>query len=338
MRKLTKVLSVTMGIAMSAVMVGTAAGCGGGGGSGEIKFWYSASISDNKIIREMVDAYNKGQGVEDGVTVKPDNRQQIDRSSLFVDAPNVLMFSDKEFKGYAVEGLYQDITDYYNEMPGNYKEEDVPKTLTERFRIDTANNADGKRMAGKDAAIQGVPFGNTPMVYYYSKPAFASQKINIISCEEEKLSQEYPKVRPHGYAEYLEAPYEGAEKSANLAGEEVYKVFNNRIPMNWEEFRYLSKCFTDGYNPGSTTETGSGTHWWFSYGWSVGGDCVGYNEAEKKYEFTVADASKNYLVVAADGVTVGETSYAAGEIVRYADKSRITEFLLSGKHWRNLYG
>lgn len=259
------------------------------------------------------------------MTVKPDNRQQIDRSSLFVDAPNVLMFSDKEFKGYAVEGLYQDMTDYYNEMPGKYKEEDVPKTLTERFRIDTANNADGKRMAGKDAAIQGVPFGNTPMIYYYSKPAFASQKINIISCEEEKLSQEYPKVRPHGYAEYLEAPYEGAEKSANLAGEEVYKVFNNRIPMNWEEFRYLSKCFTDDYNPGSTTETGSGTHWWFSYGWSVGGDCVGYNEAEKKYEFTVADASKNYLVVAAEGVTVGETSYAAGEIVRYADKSRITD-------------
>ena len=51
------------------------------------------------------------------------------------------------------------MTDYYNEMPGKYKEEDVPKTLTERFRIDTANNADGKRMAGKDAAIQGVPFG-----------------------------------------------------------------------------------------------------------------------------------------------------------------------------------
>ena len=221
-------------------------------------------------------------------------------------------------------------TDYIKSNPKMilidiYAEEDVPKTLTERFRIDTANNADGKRMAGKDAAIQGVPFGNTPMVYYYSKPAFASQKINIISCEEEKLSQEYPKVRPHGYAEYLEAPYEGAEKSANLAGEEVYKVFNNRIPMNWEEFRYLSKCFTDDYNPGSTTETGSGTHWWFSYGWSVGGDCVGYNEAEKKYEFTVADASKNYLVVAAEGVTVGETSYAAGEIVRYADKSRITD-------------
>ena len=105
MRKLTKVLSVTMGIAMSAVMVGTAAGCGGGGGSGEIKFWYSASISDNKIIREMVDAYNKGQGVEDGVTVKPDNRQQIDRSSLFVDAPNVLMFSDKEFKGLCRRGI-----------------------------------------------------------------------------------------------------------------------------------------------------------------------------------------------------------------------------------------
>lgn len=325
MKKAKKVLAIGLSAMLCVGSVGAFAGCGGKGGSGEIRFWYSASISDNKIIREMVDAYNNGQGKEDGVTVKPDNRQQIDRSSLFVDAPNVLMFGEKEFKGYAIEGLYQDMTGYYNESAGNYKEEEIPRTLTERFRFDTADNADGKRMAGKDAAIQGVPFGSTPMIYYYSKPAFAAQSINIISCEEGKLAQEYPNVEPHGYAEYANAPFAGAVKSKNLAGDEVYKVFNNRIPMNWEEFRYLSKCFTKSYNAASTTETGSGTHWWFSYGWSVGGDCVGYNTTAKKYEFTVADDTANYLVVAADGVTVGETQYAAGDIIRYEDRSLIAD-------------
>ena len=104
MKKAKRVLAIGLSAALCLGAVGAIAGCGGSGGSGEIKFWYSTSISDNKIIRELVDAYNNGQGKEDGVTVKPDNRQQVDRSSLFANAPNVLMFGDKEFKGYAVEG------------------------------------------------------------------------------------------------------------------------------------------------------------------------------------------------------------------------------------------
>lgn len=151
MKKAKRVLAVGLSAALCLGAVGAIAGCGGSGGSGEIKFWYSTSISDNKIIRELVDAYNNGQGKEDGVIVKPDNRQQVDRSSLFVNAPNVLMFGDKEFKGYAVEGLYQDMTGYYNDMAGSYSEDGIPQTLTERFRFDTADNADGKRMAGKGA-------------------------------------------------------------------------------------------------------------------------------------------------------------------------------------------
>lgn len=87
----------------------------------------------------------------------------------------------------------------------------------------------------------------------------------------------YANVQPHGYAEYKESPFDGAVSSTNLAGETVYKVFNNRIPMNWEEFRYLSKCFTKTYRTDSPTTYGAATHHWFSFGWSVGGDCIGYD-------------------------------------------------------------
>ena len=112
----------------------------------------------------------------------------------------------------------------------------------------------------------------------------------------------------------------------------MYKVFNNRIPMNWEEMRYLSKCFTKtkdngsggtvGYNPSSPTAYGYVTEWWFNYAWTVGGDCVGYNG--EKYELTLGDKTPNYLVTAKDGVTVNNVHYAAGETLRYEDKVKLT--------------
>ncbi len=98
--------------------------------------------------------------------------------------------------------------------------------------------------------------------------------------------------------------------------------------MNWEEMRYLAKCFTKtkengtGYNPTSPTAYGYVSEWWFNYAWSVGGDCVGYNG--EKYEFTLGDKTPNYLVTAKDGVTVNNVHYAAGETLRYEDKVKLT--------------
>ncbi len=296
----------------------------GSGGSGEIDFWYSASVPDGRIISEMIDAYNNGQGKEDGVHVTGDNRGSVSRTDLMVNSPNVIMLSDEQFKQFAVEDYYLDLTQYYEEMPGNYKEEEIPTSFTRAFRIDTKDDANGKRMAGEGAAIQGIPFGVDPMIYYYSIDVFEEAGIKIISCEEKDLEKKYPGLQPHGYAEYTaengaKPPVEGATVSENLAGESVYKIFNNLIPMNFEEFRYLSKCFTKSYTDNdSTTDYGSATHHWFSFGWSVGGDCVGYDG--EKYSFTALDSSANYLVTAKDGVTVNGKHYAAGEVVRYEDK------------------
>ena len=315
-------------IALAAIMgfgaVASLGACGGSGGSGEIDFWYSASVPDGRIISEMIDAYNNGQGKEDGVHVTGDNRGSVSRTDLMVNSPNVIMLSDEQFKQFAVEDYYLDLTQYYEEMPGNYKEEEIPTSFTRAFRIDTKDDANGKRMAGEGAAIQGIPFGVDPMIYYYSIDVFEEAGIKIISCEEKDLEKKYPGLQPHGYAEYTaengaKPPVEGATVSENLAGESVYKIFNNLIPMNFEEFRYLSKCFTKSYTDNdSTTDYGSATHHWFSFGWSVGGDCVGYDG--EKYSFTALDSSANYLVTAKGGVTVNGKHYAAGEVVRYEDK------------------
>lgn len=322
MMKLGKFAAVMLGTLLAGSMTIGLAGCNGGApeGSTEISFWYSASLTNNRIYRELINTYNEGQGQEDGVWVEGDNRQNVDSTQLYVNPPEVLVVSDEDFKSYALDDLLLDMTSYYEEMPGDYNEADIPDGATEAFRFDTADNAEGKRMVGEGAAIQGVPFGTSVQAYYYSKTAFEAYGINIISVSEEELngSGAYAKVQPHGYAEYKDAPFDGAVSSTNLAGETVYKVFNNRIPMNWEEFRYLSKCFTKSYRADSPTTYGSATHHWFSFGWSVGGDCIGYDG--EKYVFTVADQTPNYLVTDPDGVTVNGTQYAAGEIVTYEDK------------------
>ena len=316
--KKTKLAALALSAVLTAAALGAMAGCGGPQeGQTTIRFWYTASISENKIMNEMIDAYNKGQGVEDGVYVKGDNRQNIERTALYVDTPDVLTVTDEDFKSWALEDLFTDLSDYYANDPGDYTEDGIPEAFTQTFRLDTEVGENGIRMAGEGADIQGLPFGANPMVYYYSLPAFENQKINIISCEEEALAEKYPNVQPHGYAEYKEAPYEGAVSSTNLAGETVYKVFNNRIPMNWEEFRYLSKMFTKSYNESSPTTNGTGTHWWFSYGWSVGGDCIGWNG--ENYDFSVADEGANWLVLA-DTLELNGRTYTAGEVVSYADR------------------
>ena len=322
MMRFGKFAAIMLGALLTGSMAFGLTGCGGGApeGSTEISFWYSASLSNNAIYRELINTYNDGQGLEDGVWVEGDNRQNVDSTQLYVNPPEVLVVSDEDFKSYALDDLLLDMTSYYEQMPGDYSEEDIPDGATEAFRFDTADNAEGKRMAGEGAAIQGVPFGISVHSYYYSKTAFEGYGINIISVSEDELNGTgtYANVQPHGYAEYKESPFDGAVSSTNLAGETVYKVFNNRIPMNWEEFRYLSKCFTKTYRTDSPTTYGAATHHWFSFGWSVGGDCIGYDG--EKYTFTVADKAPNYLVTDPDGVTVNGTQYAAGEIVTYEDK------------------
>lgn len=328
--KKTKLAALALSAVLTAAALGAMAGCGGPQeGQTTIRFWYTASISENKIMNEMIEAYNKGQGVEDAVYVKGDNRQNIERTALYVDTPDVLTVTDEDFKSWALEDLFTDLSDYYANDPGDYTEAGIPEAFTQTFRLDTEVGENGIRMAGEGADIQGLPFGANPMVYYYSLPAFENQKINIISCEEEALAAEYPNVQPHGYAEYKEAPYEGAVSSTNLAGETVYKVFNNRIPMNWEEFRYLSKMFTKSYNESSPTTNGTGTHWWFSYGWSVGGDCIGWNG--ENYDFSVADEGANWLVLA-DKLELNGRTYTAGEVVSYADREAASKADPSSVH------
>ena len=282
-----------------------------------IKFWYEADMNTNSTYYELVKTYNDTQGAEDGVYVSPtmisgvgDERSTYEGSC---EANVVLMSDDSVFKGIAMDGLLVDLTGYAEE--DGYDLSDIPAGAVNSARLTVSENG-GKIYAGEGQNLMGMPFGSGTSVLFYNKEHFDAVGINVISCEEERLAEEYPNVRPHGYAEYKESPFEGAVASTNLAEQTVYKVFNNRIPTNWEEMRYLSKMLTNDYNEAATSTYGYLGEYWFHYAWSVGGDCIGWDG--DNYNFTLFDETPNYLAM--QTVTVNGHEYAAGEIVTYEDK------------------
>lgn len=297
-------------------------------GRTEIVFRADAGATSKPAFEKMVKAYNEGQGKTDGVyvTLKPSSGVSTKGENYFKqssrNAPNVMMVSDQVYRQYAISsdrssadgmGYFLNLNNYVAQDK-DFDLSSFPVNASNTFRLTYSETE--KNVAGAGQDIRGIPFAADMQVNYFNKKAFKNAGINVISCEEEALAEKYPNLQPHGYAEYASAPFEGAESSVNLAGETVYKVFNNRIAMNWEEQRYLFKCFTKDYNTASPTKYGYVSEYWFNYGWSVGGDVVQYNG--EKYDFTLTDTSKNYLATKA--VTVNGKSYAAGEIIEYEDK------------------
>ena len=123
MRRFGKLATVILGAVLAGSMTVGLAGCGDGApeGAEEITFWYEASLSNNRIYRDLIDTYNNGRGKEDGVWVEGDNRQNMDATQLYVSPTNVLLMTDEsEFKSFAHDNLSLDMAEYYNSIPGHY--------------------------------------------------------------------------------------------------------------------------------------------------------------------------------------------------------------------------
>ena len=332
MRKLGKLMAISLGTLLAGSMAFGLVGCGDTGapeGSTEIAFWYDCGLETQPVYRELVQTYNETQGEQDGVYVVGSRRTGISSSARTQltggTPPNVVMISDEVFRSYALDGLFLDLTDYYETDAGDYTEDTIPDNMSDRFRM-TVGTGGNKTVVGEGETLYGVPFGSDPLVLYYNVDYFEGQGIHIISVPEEELdvynAEHGTNFAPHGYAEYASGYLTGdassLSASENLAGEQVVKVFNNAIPTNWEEFRYLCKYFTSAYNGDSSpTARAYGNEWWFAHGWSVGSDCIGWDG--EKYNFTIADDTPNYLVTA-DCVTINGVKYTAGQTVRYEDK------------------
>lgn len=342
-KKLCAVMAVCMAFSAAAPL----AACGGAPSTGdkeiedrtEITFACANNIESENAWTELVKAYNDGVGYDKDRVYVDVQLGQPANSNDFIKSMdstyNVVMVQDSKTNGFVdiaettyksgQKGVILDLSKYAEEDE-DFKNGSIPENVLNWWRYTYNPAADvgsgsEKHIRGVGQQLLAVPVATNPHFNWYNKAMFTAQGINIVSVPEEDL-ESYNKtnsanLKPHGYAEYLEAPVAGMTKSTNLAGEEVYKVFNNCIGMNWEEQRNLLKYFTKEYNASSPTKFGFVSEYWFNYGWSVGGDVVGYNGYD--YDFTMLDTHKNYIVTK-DNTVINDVTYSAGEIVRYEDR------------------
>ncbi len=328
----------------AAVILALTSGCGGNGGSGnadgrvEITFYAGITSDNGSAYEQMVKTYNETQGVTDGVYVSYKPKQSgydSDLSTVFAgkNPPDVLTIEDQYFKDYTKKGYLYNIQTLADDASLATKNESgevnldysrISKAMLNRFRINWEN-----KTAGNDSDdLYAVPNGANTTFIYYNADALEKAGIHVISVAEEELeaynSANGTKYMPHGYAEYAEAaaPAEGLASSVNLSGQKVVKVFNNQIPMNWDELVVMSKYLTQSYTPDALTEYGFLSEWWFSYGWSVGGDCLSWNGESGQYMFSLGDTAPGYIAVG--DITVNGTAYQAGDVLSNEDKTYLS--------------
>ena len=329
-RRFTELLALCLAAAMTIGL----AGCGGKSpevptqAEGRTVIYYAASYVTAQVqtaYKEMVEAYNNGQGVTDGVYVQMrENAGAISgldsalRSNYQYD---VLELHDDEFKTLAMQGgnYFVELDKYLiDDVKTAMQWDQIPAPLVNRFRMNTTPSEGGKFQAGEGASLLAIPNGSDPQVLYYNKSILENCGINVISVPEAELdaynAANSATLQPHGYAEYKDVPYADAKSSRNEAGEFVYKVFNECIGMNWEEQRILARAFQKQYE----YEYGFMSEWWFFMGFSVGGDCVGWDEASGQYKLTLADKQPGYLAL--EDITVNGVNYAKGDVLTYESK------------------
>lgn len=282
---------------------------------------------------DLVNTYNDGQGKEDNVYVDATYMngsygQYMTDCKLGKNGKyGIVMGRTSDFKNFARYGLFEELDKY---LTADVKEElmwnDIPENVLNAWKFNATPNASigNKYEVGRGQPQLALPIGNTPLMLFYNTAVMETAKVNVISVSEAALetSVEYSAVKPHGYAEYIEEPYSGAVKSTNIHGTEVYKVFNNRIPLSWEEARHLARELKIK----ADLTYGIASWWWFHYGFSVGGDCIGWDESSNQYKFTLANDEPNWLVTE-NGLKLdgGEKTYKKGQVLIYEDAKRINE-------------
>lgn len=336
MKKYGKAIKIAS-LAMAGVMCASLAACGPNVPEGYTRIVYLCSGMTNAsktAYSKMVDAYNSSQGNTDKVFVelRPSTGASYNQYSSELNretAYSVATVRDDQIRALATTQAPDKLVDIGALLTDAQKEQmhydAIPEVFKNRFRVNSTPDANGKYLVGEGAKLLGIPIGSQPHILFYNTKIFNDWGINSVSIAEDKLqaynSANGGKLVAHGYAEYKENPLPNASpalvKSKNERNEDVYKVFNNRIPMSWQEQRLLARFFQKGNSTYSGYQYGYMSEWWFNYVWSVGGDCICWDDTTGEYRFSLADKQPNYL--ATESVTINGTSYAQGDVIHHED-------------------
>ena len=357
MNKIKKILVILFSILPMILL----SSCFKGGNKNEVQFWvYGTSEQLNMysaLAQEFNDTYGKDHDIKVNISQLANGSYQntIQIMSTSESGPDVFLIGDAEFKGWIVGGYFDKIQEEFDEITDIDLGDIMPNTY-QRLRYDLSTNT-----SNPSDPLYGLPLDAQPTALYYNETMFKQAGIIIISVDEENLDDwnsgkvadncgVYKKDIPQlngidvpkkGYFRsinpyYYDGEYTKEWQLPDFEGGEIC-VFNNRISMNWDEVEDLAMLFSGDYNPKpgdenkSDPKTSFGTYYgyftetWFSYGWSVGGDCLNDMTGEGDWNFTLLDPNPNYIVTG-DSFT-GRTGkvYKKGEAIAWVDKMNIID-------------
>ena len=357
MKKIAKIGSVAMALALSA---STFSGCFGGGGSGSdtVTFWVTGTAEQLSMYTALEKAFNETYGAQHGIKVETSQRpvgsyeSNIQVTAGSKSGPDVyLIRDDVNVKKWIVGRYLTEITNEYNAITdmnmGNISN-NVYENLRYNKETNTSNESD---------ALYGVPLDKQTTALYYNKTLLKNAGVLEISVDEEDLAawskgqiadnnglritdpacaklkallDEKGETMPaKGYFR-SERPYYYDYSGVGTMNwrmpdtESEVLVFNNRIPMNWDEMEDIAMLFTKRTNPQSASTYGYFTEWWFEYAWSIGGDCLTDLTGNGDWNYSLLDPNPNYIVTS--GTFTGRTGkvYQVGETIEFADKMNIS--------------
>ena len=340
MRK--KMISVALATILGVASLATA--CGESKDSSSLRFWGYGDQTVKDAMSAMVDAYNEGQGKEDGVLVRYTHRPEdgyvsgIEQASTSTSGPDVFFAWDRFFKKWASAGMLTNLQPYVDvaESDGSLNLDEIWHSTVSRFRYNRELT-----ISNDNEDLYGLPVDTSPTAMFYNKTAMEQVGVIIISVAEEQMdawnqgtiADKYGKKKGDFPAlSNINVPSKGYFRNdANVyrkgttwqkPANGTVLVFNDQIPMNWDEVEDLGHLLTKEYNSETTTDYGYYTEWWFNYGWSVGGDCVVDMSGNGSWAYCHADESANYIVNEGKtyvGAITGKV-YQAGETLEFLDK------------------
>ena len=355
MKRNIKLVSIALGMLMVFSML-FAACADPHEGKTVISFWGATNPEESAVFTKMVQTFNDTNTDNIYVDYDPkggDYETLIDRTLATSKGPDVFYVEDKVFKKWARLGYLENIQKYVDES--DLELDRIWDSAVQRYRYGVENNTNNA-----DDPLYGLPKDISPTALYYNKSVFENHGIKVISVDEKDLdaynagtkagndgktkaeagipsdftvpAQGFYRQYPYTSGGRWRVPEYSNKKTTELM------IFNNRIPMDWDQVEDLAMMFTkktDGglkYNDENLSAKdptwGYFTEWWFSYGWSVGGDCAEDTTGNGDWVFTLGDKDTRKVVYNKDG------SYAYGVdgknlFVKTKDEA---EFLKSNEH------
>lgn len=342
MTKLKKVVAIFVAV-LAAMSTTVLTACSNSRDGSHIVFCSYGDESELAIYTEMVDEFNKTYGAEHNIKVDhtpigiTGYNNYIQSMSTARNSYDVCVVIEDRFKAWATTGIIGPMEEYFNAVTDIDVSDVFPNTVN-RLRLNVSNNT-----SNLSDPLYGMPLDTKPSALYYNESMFNKAGIIIISVDEEDMDawnrgeiadkrgnkkSDFAKlsnvtVPKKGYYRSVR-PYVSGFEWTMPASDEIL-VFNNRIPMNWDEMEDLAMIFSPSSNPNAGkdfgTDYGMFTEWWFNYGWSVGGNCLQDLSGDGDWNFSLLDSTPNYIVTGESytGKWSGKV-YNKGETLEHNDK------------------